>query len=82
MGPALKELIVDVGGMGENGGIYGYSPMLWVCSKHPQSRPRYGERQVSGKASQSGGPAELQKADKRWPGEEVRKRTFRQREGL
>lgn len=68
--------------MDENGGIDGYSTMLWVCSKCPQNRPRYGERQVSRKASQSGGPAELQKTNKRWPGEEVRKRAFRQREGL
>ena len=33
MGPALKELIVGVGEMGENSSTDGCSTVLWVCRK-------------------------------------------------
>lgn len=81
MGLTLRELTAGVGGMSENRHVDGGSTVFWVCRggvpKTDQDVVREG---VSGKAVQSGAPAERWETQRSWPGEEARKWTFRPKE--
>lgn len=50
------------------------------CSGFAGSIPKADQDIGRDKCGQSRGPAELWRRNRRWPGEEVRKRAFRQRE--